>query len=101
MSLGDLSNLAMLAVAHLGRDAHSGAIRELLSEEAGREVTVSTVFVTLTRLEDQGLLDSAKGDAPARGGRARRIFSVTESGWERLREARDTATHMWGLLGES
>ncbi len=100
MSIGNLSNLIMLSVARLGAEAYSVPIRELVLEETGRDVTVSTVFVTLTRLEDQGLLRSEKGDAPDRGGRAPRIFSVTEAGWAALKEARESASRMWaGLEG--
>ena len=100
MSIGDLSNLIMLAVAQLGPEAYSASVRELVLAETGRDVTVSTVFVTLTRLEDQGLLRSEKGDAPARGGRAPRIFTVTEAGWAALRQTREAAARMWaGLEG--
>ena len=101
MSIGDLSNLVMLAVARLGPQAYAGPIRELLVDEAGRDVTVSTVFVTLTRLEDQGLLASKRGDPPARGGRAPRVFAVTEAGWAALQEARDSAARMWAGLRDA
>lgn len=95
MTLGDLQNLTMLAVARLGPDAVSRNIREVLAEVAGRDVTVSTVFVTLTRLEDQGLLVSSEGDAPARGGRRARVFALTEPGWEALRRTRAAAERLW------
>lgn len=100
MSLGYLQNLTMLAVARLGADAWARPIRVELEEVAGREVSVSTVFVTLTRLEDQGLVRSREGEPPARGGRARRIFALTEVGWEAVREARAASERMWaGLEG--
>lgn len=100
MSLGDLQNLTLLAVARLGPDAWTRPIRAELDEVAGREVSVSTVFVTLTRLEDQGLVRSREGEAPARGGRARRIFTLTEAGWDAVREARAESERMWaGLEG--
>lgn len=95
MSLGAFQNLTMLAVARLGSRAVSGEIRRILAEVGGREVSVSTVFVTLTRLEDRGLLTSIRGDTPARGGRRVRVFSVTESGWEALREARAASERLW------
>ena len=65
MSLGTLQNLTMLAVARLGAQAVAREIREVMAEVAGRDVSVSTVFVPLTRLEDQGFLESAEGEAPA------------------------------------
>ncbi len=95
MSLGDLQNLTMLAVARLGTRAVSREIRDLLAEVAGREVSVSTVFVTLTRLEDQGLLTSSKGEPPSRGGRRMRVFSVTEAGWEALERTRSASERFW------
>ena len=98
MTLGSLQYLTMLAVARLGREAWAGPIREMLADVAGRDVSVSTVFVTLTRLEDQGLLGSERGDTPDRGGRARRIFSLTEPGWAAIHETRAAAGRMWSGL---
>lgn len=100
MALGDLQNLTILAVARLGEAATARAVRELLAEAAGRDVAVPTVFVTLTRLEDQGLLSSAEGAPPERGGRRRRVFAVTDRGWDAVRSARAASERMWqGLEG--
>lgn len=98
MSLGELQNLTMLAVAQLGARAFAREVREVLSRVAGRDVSVSTVFVTLTRLEDQGMLCSEWGTAPAGGGRPTRIFSITGAGWEALRQARDASERLWAEL---
>lgn len=95
MSIGDLQNLTMLAVARLGPSAFAREIRDLLAEEVGRDVAVSTVFVTLTRLEDHGLLTSARGQPPARGGRPTRIFSLTEAGRVALRDTRTASERLW------
>jgi DNA-binding PadR family transcriptional regulator len=96
MSLGDLQHMAMLAVARLGKDAYGAAIRDELREVAGREVTVPTVYVTLVRLEEQGLVES--DEAPAEGarvGRPRRIFRLTPDGWQALEAARTAMSKMW------
>lgn len=98
MSLGDLQNLTMLAVARLGPDAVARDVRNVLAEVAGRDVSVSTVFVTLTRLEDRGMLSSSRGDTPPRGGRRRRIFEVTERGWEELHATREASERLWAGL---
>jgi PadR family transcriptional regulator len=98
MTLGDLQNLTMLAVARLEPRAFAREIRTVLGEVAGRDVSVSTVFVTLTRLEDQGMLRSARGEAPARGGRRTRIFSLTDAGWEALRRTRKASERLWSEL---
>lgn len=95
MSIGDLQYLTLLAVARLGDDAVSRTIRDTLAEVAGREVAVGTVFVTLTRLEDRGLLASREGEPPTRGGRAVRIFALTPEGREALRAVRTANERMW------
>lgn len=69
-SLGDLQNLTMLAVARLGPRAFAREIRDTLHEVAGRKVSVSAVFVTL------------------------RIFSLTEPGWDALRQTRAASEAM-------
>lgn len=95
MTIGDLQNLTLLAVARLQDEAVSKRIRDELEHVADRSVSVSTVFVTLTRLEDQGLLASEKGPAPARGGRRMRIFALTPAGWEAIHEARAQSDRLW------
>jgi DNA-binding PadR family transcriptional regulator len=96
MSLGELQQLAMLAVARLRADAYGAAIRDELVDVAGRKLSVPTVYVTLVRLEEQGLVRSRE-EPPAggRGGRARRVFELTPSGWDALHEARAASDRMW------
>jgi DNA-binding PadR family transcriptional regulator len=96
MSLGELQQLAMLAVARLGPGAYGAAIQDELAEVAGRQVSVPTVYVTLIRLEEHGLVRSTEEPPPdGRGGRARRVFEVTPSGWGALHEARAASDRMW------
>lgn len=94
MSLGDLQQLAMLAVARLGEEAYGAAIRAELADVAGREVSVQTVWVTLVRLEEQGLTASGEAAAPE-GGRPRRVFRLTAEGWAALEDARASMAQMW------
>ena len=96
MSLGDLQHMAMLAVARLGKEAYGAAIRDELMAVADRKVTVPTVYVTLVRLEEQGLVRSSEAPgAGARGGRPRRVFRLTPEGWEALEESRVAMSRMW------
>jgi DNA-binding PadR family transcriptional regulator len=94
MSLGELQHMTMLAVARLGDGAYGGAIREELKRVAGRSVTVPTVYVTLVRLEEDGLVRSTT-EQGARGGRPRRIFRLTRAGWRALEDAREAMARMW------
>jgi DNA-binding PadR family transcriptional regulator len=96
-SLGDLQQLTMLAVARLGDRAYGGAIRDEMLRVAGREVSISTVYVTLVRLENQRLVVSHRErNAPAgRGGKPRRYFQLTPQAWEALQAAREAYIRMW------
>ena len=96
MSLGELQHMTMLAVARLGEGAYAAAIRDELERVANRSVTVPTVYVTLIRLEEEGLVRStAQPTIGSRGGRPRRVFGLTRSGWRALTEARDAMDRMW------
>jgi PadR family transcriptional regulator len=95
-TLGTFQQLAMLAVLRVGEDAHGARLQEELERQADRRVTISTVYVTLDRLEGKGLVRSWKGDAtPVRGGKARRYYEVTPRGLEALRESRQMLERMW------
>jgi PadR family transcriptional regulator PadR len=94
VSLGELQHLVMLAVVRLRDDAYGAAIRDELRRVAARSVSVQTVWVTLVRLEEQGLTASEDVAAPERG-RPRRVFRLTPAGWRALEEARVSMVRMW------
>ena len=84
MGLGDLQQMTMLAVARLGADAYGAGIREELIRVAGRTVSVPTVYVTLVRLEEQGLVTSR---------------DVAPEGWQGLEGSRAALDRLWeGVL---
>ena len=94
--LGDLEELTLLAVLGLGENADGGSIRTELAEQANRSVSVSTIYVTLMRLEEKGYATSWKGEPSGRrGGKARRMYGVTPEGRRALESVRDVRTAMW------
>jgi PadR family transcriptional regulator len=95
-NLGEFEQLALLAVLRLGDDAYGARIQEVLEERAGREASVSAIYITLTRLEEKGLVCSWKGEpTEVRGGKARRHFRVEPAGIAALDEARMRLLRMW------
>ena len=96
LQLGDLEELALLAVLRLGGDAYGARIREVLRDDAGRPVSISTIYVTLMRLEEKGMVRSWMGEPTGeRGGKARRYFEVRPEGVEALESVRDVRDRMW------
>ena len=100
--LGDFEQLVLLAVMQIDDDAYAASVRDEIALRTGREVARGAVHVTLDRLEQKGFLRSATGvSTTERGGRPRRVFSVTASGKRALRETLDALGEMLrGLPGE-
>lgn len=97
--LGELEQLVMLAVLRLDEGAYGAAIQRELAQRARRQVSLGTIYVTLTRLEAKGLVRSWLGEpTPARGGKAKRFFAVERAGLAALRAARDSLARMWDGL---
>lgn len=99
--LGDLEELVLLAVLRLGEEAHGARIRKELKTRAGRSVSISTIYVTLMRLEEKGYARSWKGEPTAeRGGKAKRHYAVTPAGVEALEQVRTVRERMWDGVAE-
>jgi DNA-binding PadR family transcriptional regulator len=93
--LGTLQQLVMLAALRLGDTAYGASIQEEL-ERTGRSVSIATVYVTMERLESDGLVRSWLGEpTPARGGKARRHYAVTRAGARALLASRDELRQAW------
>ena len=72
-----------------------------LEEQTGREVVVASVYATLERLQERGLVASSLGDStPERGGRAKRYFRITGAGMREVRDTRRSLMNLWKGLPE-
>jgi DNA-binding PadR family transcriptional regulator len=100
--LGEFEQMLLLAVLRLREEAYGVRLMEELETTVGRRVSRGSVYVTLDRLEDKGwLVSEVSGARPERGGRPRRIVSVTPSGLEQLRRSRDALVTLWEGLEEA
>ncbi len=95
--LAAFEQLVLLALLSLeGDEAYGMNIRHVLREQAGRDVSVPTVYSALDRLESKGLVSSHLGPATQeRGGRAKKLFHVEPAGVQALQEVRKTLEAMW------
>jgi DNA-binding PadR family transcriptional regulator len=95
-ALGNFELMIMLALIRSGEDAYGVPISKTLQESMGREVPLGSVYATLERLEEKGLVSSRIGEpTPERGGRAKRYFRVTARGLREVRTARGTLIKLW------
>ena len=99
--IGELEELILLLIVMLKEDAYGLAIRKALKEQAERNVTIGAVHGTVNRLESKGFIESKMGGATEeRGGRRKRIFSITASVKNVLEKSRDVKVNLWQQIPE-
>jgi PadR family transcriptional regulator, regulatory protein PadR len=100
--LGEFEEVVLLSIAMLYDDAYSVAVLEALNARMGRPLSLGMVHRTMQRLEEKNLLSSRFGQASAeRGGRRKRLFTVTMAGENALREARRVRDALWDGISET
>jgi PadR family transcriptional regulator, regulatory protein PadR len=97
--LGEFEELILTLVAALQDDAYGAAIAMKIETDLKREITLSAVHVTLYRLEDKGYIKSKVGGATnERGGRRKRIFTLTHAGMAALKAMQESRLYLWNLI---
>jgi DNA-binding PadR family transcriptional regulator len=97
--LGEFEELILTMVAVLQEDAYGAAISDEIESRLKREVNLSAVHVTLYRLEDKGYIKSSMGGGTnERGGRRKRIFTITSAGMAKLRAMKEARVDLWKLI---
>ena len=100
--LGELEELVLLVVAASTEEAYGVPICEQLQQETGRSFTIGAVHTTLYRLEEKGFLSSQVGGATAeRGGRRKRLFTLTAAGGRVLLDIQQTRTRLWQAIPQA
>jgi DNA-binding PadR family transcriptional regulator len=94
--LGEFEEVLLLLAGILGDDSYAFRIAEEFEAQTGRTVSIGAVHSTLNRLEKKGFLKSAMGKSTAeRGGRRKRIYTITAYGKKALETARDFRVSLW------
>ncbi|MFD1143270.1 PadR family transcriptional regulator [Larkinella insperata] len=97
--LGEFEEVVLLTVAVLADGAYGVAITDELERQTGRAVSISAVHAALHRLEEKGMLKSHLGEATAeRGGRRKRLFTVTVLGSRTLHDIRAVREQLWDSI---
>lgn len=97
--LGDFEEMVLTMVGVLQEEAYGAVIASELDKRLKRRINLSAVHVTLYRLEDKGYLKSMVGGATAeRGGRRKRIYSLTNAGLALLRTMQEARLDLWKLI---
>ncbi len=94
--LGELEEVVLLTAAALQEQAYCAAITQAIEQQMTRPISFPTVHTTLQRLEEKGFVLSRMGGATAeRGGRRKRIFTVTRAGQRALLDCQQVRRQLW------
>lgn len=97
--LGEFEEIVLLMVAILDGEAYGVTVSQEIEQHTGRIVTFGTVHNTLIRLEEKGFVTSDLGGATAeRGGRRKRLFTVTALGSRALQDIQQVRSQLWQLM---
>ena len=83
--IGGIQQCVLYAVRRLEGGAYGVSIHDEIERTTGMDLSFGTIYSSLERLEGHGLVTSRMGEAtPARGGRAKKYFDITDAGREAL-----------------
>lgn len=100
-NIGEFEELVLLTVGLLHLDAYGLALVEELKSQSKRNVTLSAVHKVLIRLEKKGFLKSHIGGATKeRGGRNKKLYTLTYLGKKVVNQTRDLRNQMWKSIPE-
>lgn len=97
--LGELEELILLTVGILDAEAYGVAILEEIKNQTGRKVNISAIHTVLNRLEEKGFLQSYMGGATEeRGGRRKRLFTLSAIGRTAIEEVKSLRNKLYEQL---
>lgn len=98
-NLGEFEELVLLTVGILNDDAYSIAIAREIKKVTKRNVSFVVVHSALNRLEEKGYVDSKLGGATKeRGGRSKRLFSISAAGKKALLRTKEQRDELWSMI---
>jgi len=92
----------LMAVHNLQEDAYLVSITDYLAEVTGKNLALPSVHGPLDRLQRLGMLESKFSEATAvRGGRRKKIYRITKSGYEILNSFHRLSNQLWQIYAET
>jgi DNA-binding PadR family transcriptional regulator len=86
--IGEFEMLVLMSLLRLGNGAYGASIRRDIEERTVRDVAIGTVYMTLARLEEKGMICSYIGNPSRhRGGRRRKHYLMDTAGQRALGRA--------------
>ena len=99
--LGEFEEFTLLAVRALGDTTYAVPIQQYVEKVTGRPISIGAIYAALARLEEKGFVRSTMSEAVARrGGKAKRVYSVTPGGLQTARDLHRVRERIWNAIAE-
>lgn len=100
--LGELEEIVLLTIAALYNMAYGVAIVEQIESRTGRKLSFGAMYTVLMRLEEKGYVNAREGEATkTRGGRRKKLYTLTTGGEEALRVAQEIRMNLWQSIPQA
>jgi PadR family transcriptional regulator, regulatory protein PadR len=99
--LGEFEEFTLLAVHALGDDTYAVPVQQYVEKVTARPISLGSIYAALARLEQKGFLRSTMSEAVAqRGGKSKRLYTVTPSGLRTARDLHRVRQRIWNAIAE-
>lgn len=99
--LGEFEEFTLLAVRALGESTYGVPVQQFVEQATGRRASIGAVYAALDRLEAKGFVRSVMSEPTAtRGGKRKRMFTVTPAGIKVASELRRVREQIWRAIEE-
>ncbi|MEM6633385.1 MAG: PadR family transcriptional regulator [Bacteroidota bacterium] len=97
--LGNLEEMVLLMLILVKEEAYGVSVREAYLKHLNQDISLSAIHTVLRRLEKKGFITSEMGGSTQdRGGRRKRLYTVTKHGLRTLATLQAERDRIWGLL---
>ncbi len=97
-SIGALEEIILLIVIVLNDSAYAVSISEEYSKQFNKTISIPAIHTVLRRLEEKGLIKSRVGGSTnLRGGRSKRIYSITNVGYQLAKDLNKQRETLWSM----
>jgi len=101
-ALTQLEEHILLSVFHLQENAYLITIRDFITKNTGKELSIGTIYVPMERLRRKGYLSTRiVKPAPKVGGRSVKYYHLTKEGMANLEKMKKVHDRMWWGFSET
>ncbi|MEO9485766.1 MAG: PadR family transcriptional regulator [Ekhidna sp.] len=97
--MGALEEMVILIAAAAKEEAYAVSIAREYTLRTNQEISIPAIHTVLKRLETKGFLRSYESAPTAeRGGRKKRLYQITTSGYSLVAELRHQREELWSVI---